>query len=278
METAQKDATLRTSRKKLAVSFVAVAMVAVVAAIVAVSYGAAAARRAGTPASGYGSSTPPYATITLKCGTSTTPNCPTAPPDPNQDWIPIPADTPANVLAAFLHSSLYQAVEDSNATGVGDAQYDLSRPDTPVFIRELHAPGGMIFPDMWVIPFDMPDGMIGIIVTCDINPSHTDIQVDGVGGIGTPRPHDQLPFFTRSEAVSRVEAQSHVALRPGAEPYLVFTPIDSMLIETGKAVWNGGGGPGAPLWLVPGADGKDRVLGDDGKVYFPAQIPVVKAN
>jgi hypothetical protein len=278
METAQQDGRRAAPRRTLAISFAVVALVAVVAAIAMIFAGEAVGRSAGAPASGYGAAAAPYATITFTCGTSSTPNCPTAPSDPNQDWIPIPADTPANVLQAFLHSGLYAAVQNSNVTGRGDAQYDLSHPETPVFVRELHAPGGKIMPDIWVIPFDTASGMIGYIVTCNINADHTAIEPAGVSGIGTLRPHGQLAPLSMSAAIQTIQSQSHTTLKPGAQPYLVYAPIDAGLIETGKAVWNAGGAPGAPLWLVPCSDGKDRVVGIDGKVYLPSQIPVVKAS
>jgi hypothetical protein len=71
------------------------------------------------------------------------------------------------------------------------------------------------------------------------------------------------------------QAQSHVRLESGARPYLIYAPIDYAAVATGK--WNGGGAWGTPLWLVPGADGQNRVVADDGKVYLPAQLPLRKA-
>jgi hypothetical protein len=182
-------------------------------------------------------------------------------------------------LATFTQSQTLWQIVVSEQTG--DVQrWDFSHPDTPVFVRDLHAPGDKIFPDIWVLPFDLPDGQIGFYGFCDINAAHTAIRVDGARSIGTPRPHGQLAVYTSAQAVSRVEALSHVGLKPGARPYLVYAPIDAGLVETGQAQWSqsAGGGPGSPLWLVPGADGKDRILGDDGRIYFPWQIPVVKSQ
>jgi hypothetical protein len=259
----------------VALSFAVVAIIAVVAAIAVISAGA---RQLTSLASGHGTGTNPNATPTLirpSCGTSTTPACPGAQPD----WIPLTADTPQAVLAAWRQSSLYAAAQSSNATGRGDAQYDISRPETPVFVRELHAPGSVNLPDVWVIPFDTADGMIGYAVVCNINASHTAIEVASISGIGTPRPHGQLARVTENVAVSSVEAQSHTELRPGAQPYLVTMAIDANQLQTGQIVWKAGGlWPGDPLWLVPGADGRDRVLGDDGEVYLASQIPLAKAS
>ena len=172
METAPKDGTGAMARRTLAVTLVVVTLAAVFAGIAALTGGAALARHSGTPASGYGATATPFATITLKCGTSTTPNCPTAPPDPSLEWITIPADTPANVLTAFQLSSIYLLSQN----GSGDGRLDLSRPETPVFVRELHAPGGLVLPDVWVISFDGSDGMMGYIAICDINDAHTALR------------------------------------------------------------------------------------------------------
>lgn len=255
--------------------------VAALLVIAAITFAASWIYRGAAPGSGTSHSTAtPHATIVLRCGTDTTPDCPTAPPDPNAAWLSIAADTPDAVLATFVQSqAIWQAIQQDQS-GDGVMRWDFSRPDTPVFERELHAPGGKLFPDIWVLPFDLPNGQIGFYGFCDINAAHTAIRVDNVFGMGTPRPHGQLAVYTRAQAISRVTAISHVALKPGAQSYLIFAPIDAELIESGRAVWSqtAGGGPGSPLWLVPGADGKDRILGNDGKVYFPWQIPVVEAS
>ena len=217
METAPKDGTRAVTRRMLAATLVVVTLVAVIAGIAALTGGAALARHSGTPASGYGATTTPFATITLKCGTSTTPNCPIAPPDPSLEWITIPADTPANVLTAFQLSSIYLLSQN----GRGDGRLDLSRPETPVFVRELHAPGGLDLPDVWVISFDGSDGMMGYIAICDINDAHTAVRCGSVAG-GPARPHGHLALFSKAQAVSMVEAQSHTTLRPGAQPYPGF--------------------------------------------------------
>lgn len=210
--------------------------------------------------------------------TPTPPNTPTPPPTPSVEWVQISADRPADVLGAFEKSDMYQQIQRSAASGAGDSQYDLSRPEAPILVRALRVAGAAIFYDVWVIPFDTASGVIGYIAILDTDATRLAIHPDAVMQLGTARPHGQLARYSQSQAISMVEAQSHVILRPGSQPYLVYAPIDAALVESGQVVWNGGGWAGNPLWLVPCSDGQDRVVGIDGKVYLPSQIPVAKAS
>ena len=186
------------------------------------------------------------------------------------------ASRPADVLVAFEKSGMYQQIERSAASGVGDSQYDLSRPETPILVRALHVAGAALIYDVWVIPFDTARGAIGYIAILDTDATHLAIHPDALMQLGMARPHGELAKYSLTQAISIVQAQSQIRLKSGARPYLIYAAIDYAAVATGK--WNGGGSSDAPLWLVPGADGKDRILGDDGKVYFPWQIPVVKAS
>ncbi len=222
----------------------------------------------------------PTATINTaaSCGTSTTPACPSS----GGDWIPIASDTPAAVLTAFKQSGMYAAAQNSRATGVGDAQFDLSRPEAPVFERELHIPGGLIVPDVYVIPFDLSDGSIGAFAICSINATHSAIEADEIvpGGLanGASRPHGQLTPITANAAVAAVHAQRSVQLRAGLQPSFVFVEIDATLIETGQANWSAPAGPQNPFWLVPGADGHEYLVDTTGKVHLESETPIEMAR
>lgn len=212
--------------------------------------------------------------ITVTCGTATTPACPSAP----GQWIPIASDTPADVFAAFKTSSLYLGIQNSNATGKGDEQYDLSRPETGMFERELHVPGGLVVPDVYVIPFDNASGAIGYVAICNINATHTAIEAGEVVAVGTlggqARPRGQLVPISANAAVAAVQAQRGILLRSNSQPSRVFVVVDASLIETGKSSWSGPAGPQNPFWLVPGADGHDYVVDTAGKAYLPTQLPI----
>jgi hypothetical protein len=270
---------MRSGVGRLAASLLAIVAIGAVVGSIAILSANANSNRPGAHASGTPDATALASTATptavATCGTATTPACPAQ----TGDWIPVAADTPADVLAAFKQSSLYAAVQNSNATGKGDAQYDLSRPETPVFERELHVPGSFTLPDIYVIPFDAADGTIQHIVICNVNAQHTAIEAAEVMAIGTsPRPHGELAMVSVTAAIASVHAQANVVLQAGVQPYLVFFPVDGSLVGTGQVTWHGGGGPGDPLWLVPGADGHDHVVGNDGKVYLPSQLPIKMAS
>ena len=260
-------------RRALLVALLPVVLIGVVvAAIAMLTHGA--------NASGVAAETTlkPTATaqVSLSCGTSTTPDCPTP---TTGDWIPISADTPAAVLAVFKQSGMYSAAQSGITTGVGDAPYDLSRPETPLFVRELRVPGSIVMPDMYIIPFDTASGAVGYLMLCNVNATHTAIEVNEVMGAGTkdgaPVPHDGLVYLSVSAAEGVLYAQRHVRPMPGKQPYLVYTPLDPMRAMN----WTGTGRDGfRPLWLVPGADGRDYVIGNDGNAYLPSQVPLAKAT
>lgn len=241
------------------------------------------ANHTGAHASGISNrSLTPTPTVTVNtvasCGTSTTPACSTA----GGDWIPIASDTPATVLTAFKQSGMYAAAQSSRATGVGDAQFDLSRPEAPVFERELHIPGGLIMPDVYVLPFDLSDGSIGAFAICNVNATHSAIEAGEIvpGGLanGASRPHGQLTPVTANAAVAAVHAQRNVQLRAGLQPSFVFVEIDATLIETGQVSWSAPAGPQNPFWLVPGSDGHEYLVDTAGKVHLESEIPIAMAR
>lgn len=212
------------------------------------------------------------------CGTSTTPACPSS----GGDWIPIASDTPAAVLTAFKQSGMYAAAQNSRATGVGDAQFDLSRPEAPVFERELHIPGGLIVPDVYVIPFDLPDGSVGAFAICNVDATHSAIEageiVPGILANGASRPHGQLTPVTANAAIAAVHTQRNVQLRAGLQPSFVFVEIDANLIETGQVNWSAPAGPQNPFWMVPGADGHEYLVDTAGKAHIESEIPIEMAR
>jgi len=64
-------------------------------------------------------------------------------------------------------------------------------------------------------------------------------------------------------------------VRAGAQPRLVYFPMDAQAQVMGEVVWKAGGEfPGDPLWLVPAADGRDYVVGANGAVYTIGQLPI----
>jgi len=257
--------------KTITVAIAALVVAGLVAAFAMRSHGAGVTG-SGMPRTSIAPTATPPASGT--CGTPTTPACTHTP----GDWIPIAADTPAAVLVAFKKSGLYAAAQ----IGTGDGTPDLSRPETPVFERELHVPGGLIVPDMYVIPFDTSAGSIGWFALCNVNVSHTAIEagevVAGVLPNGQPRPHGQLTPITAPAAVAAVHAQRRAQMKAGAQPTLYFVEINATLIETGQVKWSAPAGPQNPYWFVPGADGHDYLVDTTGAAHLVSEVPVEMAQ
>jgi hypothetical protein len=136
-----------------------------------------------------------------------------------------------------------------------------------------------VYPDFYVVPILDSTGAATDAAELSLNPSHTAIQVIAIVTYSQPHAQGAIARMTASSAVASVASQQHSALRSGAAPWLVYFPADAAAQETGQVTWTGGGEyPADPIWLVPGADGRDHVVGVDGRVYSPAQLPLIKAG
>ena len=152
----------------------------------------------------------------------------------------------------------------------GDHIHDVSHLGTPVFVHGI-APKGVTIPDFYVLPFMDAHGVITDVGTFELNTQHSALRLQGISSFDGRYP---IVRQTSSAAIAALQLQRHVALKSAAKPYLVYLDIDATMLETGQAVWNAGGGPMEPLWLLPGADGKVYVFGSDGKVYAESEIPM----
>lgn len=192
------------------------------------------------------------------------------------DWIPLRSNAPADILAAARQSSLFQ----QNTAGGGDHVSDLSRLGAPVLVLAIQPSGAAagVYPDFYVVPILDASGSATDAAELALNPTRTAIQVIAIVTYSQPRPHGAIPRVPESAALAMVKAQQ-AALRAGSSAQLVYFPADATAQETGQVTWNGGGEyPADPIWLVPGADGRDYVVGVDGRAYSPSQLPLIKAG
>ena len=190
------------------------------------------------------------------------------------DWISLRSNAPADILAAARQSSLFQ----QNLAGSGDHVSDLSRLGSPVMVRALQPPGATIweYPDFYVVPVLDASGAATDAAELALNPTRTAIQVIAIVTYSQPHPQGSIARLSSSSAIAAVAAQQHSALRSGVAPWLVYFPADATAQETGQVTWTGGGEyPADPMWLVPGADGRDHLVGVDGRAYSPAQLPMI---
>lgn len=188
-------------------------------------------------------------------------------------WITLSANTPKAIIAAARKTTLF----NENRSGNGDYLKDLSHLENPVLVLALHTAGSVVLPDYYVIPIDDKSGNMVGAAELALNPTHTAVQLTAIVTYARPHLHGQLSQVTSATAVANVSRQQRTALRPGAQPMLVYIPIDASALETGQVTWSGGGlSPADPAWLVPGADGQNRVVGVNGRVYAATNIPIMK--
>jgi hypothetical protein len=188
-------------------------------------------------------------------------------------WIPLKSTSSSAIIAAARQSTLFNV----NRKGSGDFLKDLSHLEAPVLVRALQTPGSVVMPDYYIIPIDNATGKMVGAAELELNASHTSIQVTSIVTYTSAHPHGQVSQVAKSAALMDLANQRRVAVRSGAQPQLVYIPIDAAALETGEVVWNGGGtSPTDPVWLIPGADGQNHLVGADGHAYEMSSVPVMK--
>lgn len=188
-------------------------------------------------------------------------------------WIPLTSSSSSAIIAAARKSELFNV----NRKGNGDFLKDLSHLETPILVKALQAPGSVVMPDYYIIPIDNAAGKMVGAAELELNASHTSVQVTSIVTYTSAHPHGQVSHVAKSAALTDLSAQRGVALRSGVQPQLVYIPIDAAELETGQVVWNGGGtSPTDPVWLIPGADGQNHIVGADGHAYNISSVPLMK--
>ncbi len=192
--------------------------------------------------------------------------------DAGNGWIAITSDSSDAIIAAAHKTTLFNV----NRSNGGD-YLDISHLENPVLVRALHSADSASMPDYYVIPIDDATGAMVGAAELALNPDHTAIQLTSIITYSSPRPHGQLSQVEMATAETNLSNQSHIAPRSGAQPQLIYVPIDATALEVGEVTWNGGGlYPADPIWLIPGADGRDHVVGADGHVYDVSSVPLMK--
>jgi len=227
-----------------------------------------------TSASGSPSGTPtaqtPFPDISKAqrtCGFPGLPAC----PESQIQWIPLASQAPGDVMAAAKTSRLFGI----NTGGRGDTP-SLAHLGTPQLVRALVSAGAPSVPDYFDLPILDTNGTIIGVVLCELNQSHSAIAVVAIIQYGRSRSSGALAEVSMQQAVTDVASQHAVTLRAGAQPQLVYFPFNFNAQETGKLNWVAGGeSPDDPVWDIPGADGKDHIVGSDGHVYYVNDLPTM---
>lgn len=191
--------------------------------------------------------------------------CASGPPGA-MSWIPLRSQSASDILAAVRQSAVFQMV--SCAPPESDGYFDLSRLGAPVLVRGygVNKEGGTVnAPDYYEIPAFSASGLVVNLVSAQLNPAHTAISVGDVGSMPHPAPTFPGNLPSADQAVQIVQTQRHTGLQQGSQPHLIYlAAFNTPALETGQLTWNaGGGGPGGPVWLVPGADGNEYFVGTD---------------
>lgn len=186
-------------------------------------------------------------------------------------WITLHSQAPGDIIAAVRQSHLFTL----NRSGNGDELHDVSRVGTPQLVTELRVPGQSQGADCYDVPILNRAGQTVGIAVAWLNPAHTAVYVGYIRAFDTPQATWLGALPAASQAASAVQAQQHTAARAGTRPQLVYFPFDFQGRWAGTVHWSAGGeGPDTPVWLIPGADGQDHIVGTDGRAYLVSQLPL----
>lgn len=188
-------------------------------------------------------------------------------------WIRLTSKSPSAIIAAARKSSLFNV----DRSGNGDYLKDLSHLENPVLVRAYHPAGSPSMPDYYVIPIDNAAGAIVGAAELELNKPHNAIRVTAIVTYPSLRPHGYMARVSMATAIADVTQQRHIRMKAGAINMLIYFPVDAYLQKTGKIVWNGGGEyPSDPIWLIPGTDGQDYIVGTDGVARHASDLPILK--
>ena len=146
-----------------------------------------------------------------------------------------------------------------------------------MLVLALHPAGSIVMPDYYIIPIDDTSGAIVGAAELALNPTHTAVQLTSIIARTPAHAHGHMPYMAQSTAQADVAGQQHVALKSGAQPSSSQSQLMRAHSETGQVTWTGGGlYPADPIWLIPGADGQNHIVGTDGRSYNMSSVPVMK--
>ena len=192
----------------------------------------------------------------------------------NSDWIPLRSTSAHDIVAAARRSELF----NERSYLPGDHVSSLAHLGAPVLVTALQPLGASArtYPDFYVLPVLDNKGMVTDAAELQLNAQHTAIHVIAIVTYTQPQAQGAISPMTSAAAQAAVRAQRHATLQANASTTLVYFPGDPIAQETGHVVWTAGGEfPADPIWLVRGSDGKDYVVGNDGKVYDISQLPMI---
>lgn len=198
---------------------------------------------------------------------------PSQPPVRVNQWTTLSSQSSAAIIAAAQRSPLFTV----NRSGNGDYLHDLSHLGYPQLVSGYSASTGKAISDYYIIPvLDAHRNSIGAVVLA-LDGGHHAVLLQSIDTYAQPRPLGavaQMPLV-RSEAIFM--AQTRLAMPSQMQPRLVYFNFDFQRAAKGSLAWHGGGAfPDDPIWLMPGVGGHDYLVGTNGQVYQPTQLPTAQ--
>ncbi len=189
-------------------------------------------------------------------------------------WVPLRSTSRADLIAAAQSSPLWHV----SRTGSGDYLRDLSHLGTPVLVRGLSLRGSATPPDAYVIPVLDSQGQLTVgAAVLMLNATYTAAHLQSIDTFAAPRPHDTIAIVSAAQATSALGKERQTTLAPGAGPEMVYIAFDTQGVDAGTSTWRYGGEyPDDPLWLMRAANGQSYLVGNNGHVYSPDQVPVAQ--
>jgi hypothetical protein len=202
------------------------------------------------------------------CGNAGQAACPQVQPG----WFPISSESASAVAGAISHSPDFLAMQ---------GRFGFVAMDTPALVYAFAAHTGIVYYDdaHWVVSVRCSSGLrCGLFDFVYDRAAHA-LRFSSFGVITPADPHSTMafPYMPASEAVRLLQKQRGLQAMPGAQPELIFFPINPNfpVITSPVHQWKGGGNsPMIPMWLVVGSDGQNYFVGTDQHVYTRQALPV----
>ena len=196
---------------------------------------------------------------------------------PHPSWVGLKSTQPDDIRAAARATTTFQNVVPSQ-TPLGTA-LRTGTLGTPVLVHAYRPTPGML--DAWVIPLlQGADAHVVALLDFAYDKGQQRLHATAFAGPfapGDPAYGQPFPRVAMQAALGQAQSKRNIIQMAGTEPQLIYFPID-LDKTTGPHAsvhWTGGGQfADTAIWLLRGTDGKDYLVGNDGQVYTPDQLPL----
>ncbi len=196
---------------------------------------------------------------------------------PHPSWVGVKSTQSSDIIAAARATTTFQTVLTSQTT-LGNA-LRTGTLGTPVLVHAYRPSPGML--DTWVIPvLQGSDAQVVALLDFAYDKAQQRLHATSFSGPfapGDPAYGQPFPRLTAQEALSQAQIKRHISEMAGAQPQLIYFPIDLDKTTGPHATvhWTGGGQfADSAIWLIRGSDSKDYLVGNDAQVYTPDQLPL----